>query len=1162
MRTRIASVSPLLMAWFALLGVLAALALPAPAAAQDDARAGMPAPLLLDGRQPEVDAWPAVRVLVDASRRMDVDVLAGAAERFEPSGSPFASIGVRKGFAWLRIPVQTTMTDDGEWVLDIAYGLINRADLWLLREGRILRHAVGGSGADPQGALGHGLPAFRLSLEPGVRYELLLKIDTEAPKILPVMLRKPEASYRASMDEQLLQGLLSGLSLFLVVYSLVQWVHLRESLFAKYALYVGSLAIYAAGVYGVGGRYLWPGNMWASLHMPGIGAMLCSCSAYLFVEHLLARPGRDRVFSIVMKVCALLCLANAAAFGLDIIHDEFMIMMVSTLGILPTLLGLPGAFRLARRRDPVGIWLLVGWTISFSGAAIMTRVSHGAAAPTFWNMHAIQFGAALDMLAFLRIVGLRSRAARDATLRAEAAARMKSEFLANMSHEIRTPMNAILGMSRLALMAEPNPRLRNYLAKILGAGEHLLGIVNDILDFSKIEAGRMSIESAPFTLDSLLEQLAGIAAVKSDAKQVELVFRVAPGVPAQLVGDPLRLGQVLINLVNNAVKFTERGEIVVAVELAAPVDRVTGRAHLRFSVTDSGIGMDRAQLARLFQAFTQADNSITRKYGGTGLGLTISKQLVELMGGEIAVSSTPGKGSRFGFTVPLGLGAEDVRSTALGQASVLVVDDSASARQALVEMLGAHGIHASEAASGEEALALLSRAADAGKPVELVLMDYLMPGWDGVETIRRLRADPRFGAPPAILMVSVCTREAVLQEQGELPLDGFLTKPVNPALLYHSVLRVLHPELSVPAAQPGTDGTPGLERLDGARILLVDDNANNREVALDFLAAARMQVDTAADGAEAVAMARDGDYDLVLMDIQMPVLDGLSATREIRALPGRAALPIVAMTANALSGDREKSLAAGMNDHVAKPIDPDLLFRTLLRWIDPARLAGRALPDPRAALPDAAPQLDAPLPPLAGVDWSQALASAGGEPARLRRRLASFAREYGDAPRLIRDALASGADEVLLGLAHNLRSGATYIGASTLARIAGELEQDLHAGHRERLPQLAPALSLALDAVLQGLARAAGTPPSAPHPKAETRAEPQADLSALVRRLAGYLRADDARAEDALAELQAALPAGSHDGLMAALRKAVHDIEYASALALLAQLTTLEEPTA
>jgi signal transduction histidine kinase/DNA-binding response OmpR family regulator/HPt (histidine-containing phosphotransfer) domain-containing protein len=1129
--------------------------LPLMAIAQDAA------PLLLEDQRAEADAWPAARVLVDAGRALDVAALLNAPERFKAPASPFASIGVQKGAAWLRFPLQAAMDSDGAWILDIEYGQINRADLWLAREGRIVRHAAGGAGVAPDGALAHGIPAFLLQLEPGARYEVLLRIDTDAPKVLPVRLRKPDAFYRAYTAEHVLQGLLSGLSLFLVIYSLAQWAHLRESLYAKYALYVGSLAVYSAGVYGIGGRYLWPGNMWAAVHMSGIAAMLCSCSAYLFVEHVLARPGRDRIFSMVMKSCALLCLATAAAFGLGLMSEDLLILTISTLGIFPTLFGLPGAFRLARSRDPVGLWLLAGWTISFTGAAFMTRVFHGGAAPTFWNMHSVQFGAALDMLVFIRIVGLRSRATRDATLRAEAAARMKSEFLASMSHEIRTPMNAILGMSRLALMAEPSPKLRNYLGKILGAGEHLLGIVNDILDLSKIEAGRMRMESTPFALDSLLEQLAGIAAVKLEARQVELVFRVAPGVPAQLVGDPLRLGQVLINLTNNAVKFTERGEIVVAVELVEPVRRTSGQARLRFTVSDTGIGMSGEQLAGLFQAFTQADSSITRKYGGTGLGLTISKQLVELMGGAISVASTPGAGSRFSFTVALGLDADaevEVKAQlrAFGRARVLVVDDSASARDALAEMLGAWGIRAGAAASGEQALEMLAQAAAAGQPYELVLMDYLMPGWDGVETIRRIRADARCGAPPAILMVSACTREGVLEERGELPVDAWLSKPVNPALLHHSVLQALHPEL-LPAARPAADSLPDLSRLDGARILLVEDNANNREVALDFLAAARMRVDCAADGLEAVAMVKDGDYDLVLMDIQMPVLDGLSAAREIRALPGCVDLPIVAMTANALSGDHERSLAAGMNDHVIKPIDPDLLFRALLRLIDPARLLGRALPALAEVVADAGvadagqPSALVPpaLPPLTGVDWRQALASSSGDPARLQRRLASFAREYADAPQSISEALAGGADEVLLGLAHNLRSGATYIGAAALARIAGDLEQTLRDGHREGLAQLASELARTLQAVLQGLAQAAGA--------AAAPTAPAAGLPAQMATLAAYLRADDARAEDAVAGLQTALPDGAHAGLIAALRQAVDDIEYGRALVLLEELGEL-----
>jgi signal transduction histidine kinase/CheY-like chemotaxis protein len=474
------------------------------------------------------------------------------------------------------------------------------------------------------------------------------------------------------------------------------------------------------------------------------------------------------------------------------------VAIVASLGILPKLFGLPGAFRRARQGDMVGVYFLMGWGVSFVTSAVLAQVIKGELGASFWTMHALQFGSAFDILVFMRILGLRTKDIQDAMLRAEASTRMKSEFLANMSHEIRTPMNAIIGMSRLALMAEPNPKLRNYLSKILGAGEHLLGIINDILDFSKIEAGRMALDRVPFDLDEMLDHLSSITAIKTNAKHVELVFSVPRGVPARLVGDPLRLGQVLINLTNNAVKFTEQGEIVVGVEV---VKRSGDDVVLRFSVSDSGIGMTPEQLARLFQSFTQADNSVTRKYGGTGLGLSISKQLVELMGGTIDVSSTPGVGSRFSFTVPLGVAGADSASAPLTAAAlqrlrVMVVDDSASTREALLEMLRGFGIDAVAVASGEESLDLLADAMEAGAPYQVVLMDYLMPGWDGVETIRRIRADRRFAAPPAILMISAYTREGVLQQEGDLPLSGFLTKPIGPALLYHSLVQVLRPELA------------------------------------------------------------------------------------------------------------------------------------------------------------------------------------------------------------------------------------------------------------------------------------------------------------------------------------------------------------------------------
>jgi len=872
-----------------------------------------------------------------------------------------------------------------------------------------------------------------------------------------------------------------------------------------------------------------------------------------------------------MKTLAGLCLLTAIGFGAGLIDHTRLVLIVGTLGILPMLLGLPGAWRRMRAGDVVGTYFLLGWAVAFICSLITAQLINGKQPANFWTMHALVFGSTFDMLIFMRILGLRTKAIQDAMLQAEASTRMKSEFLANMSHEIRTPMNAIIGMSRLALMREPAPAQRNYLGKILGASEHLMGIINDILDFSRIEAGKLAIEAVPFQLDELLEQLSSLLDVKSEAKGIELVFRVGPGVPQSLVGDPLRLGQVLINLTSNAVKFTERGEIVVAVELRKT--RQEG-VVLAFSVTDTGVGMSQEQLGRLFQSFTQADSSTTRKYGGTGLGLSISRQLVELMQGEIGVTSTPGVGSRFTFTVPLGVGREPAvsggRQAQLEEMRALVVDDSASARLALAEMLGALGLRADTASSGEECLARIERAEEMKEPYQLILMDYLMPGLDGVETIRRIRrrasgADE--AAPnrlPAILMISAYSRDTVMAEQGELPVDAFLHKPVGPALLYHSLLQALHPQ---GAGAPDKGSYPGaladLPRLDGARILLVEDNANNREVALDFMAAARMQVDVAFNGLEAVRMTKAGDYDLVLMDIQMPEMDGLSATREIRNDPRLRTLPIVAMTAHALASDRAQSRQAGMNDHVTKPIDPDLLFCTLLKWIDPARLAGRPLPPPTVSQA-AASHYDggedaarhAPLPAVPGIDWRLALDNVDGERGRLHKRAGSFVREYGPAPRQLREALGSGDLPRLQTLAHNLKSSAGYVGAFELAAAAGRLEAALREGQLERIGVDVAAVVTSLDTVLAGLARlAASVLPGQADPAALAAA-----LATVVARLDHFLRSDDARAEDALAQLEALLAGGARGEAgawvehLAEVRRAVREIEYGAALAPLAQL--------
>jgi len=1109
------------------------------------------APLELGRNAARVEAWPGATILRDLDASLDLAGALAETKRFIPSELAYATLGMQQAPTWVRVPFRVALDAPRDWVVQFDFALLDYLDVYLVQDGQAHHLSSAGRLQQRFGDLEGRVPAVALSLAPGVEYTLLVRVAARGPKTMPMSFMQPQAYQRAALREQMLQGLFFGLASCLVLYSLAQWITLREPLYGKYAMFAGGMTMYQAVWFGVAEQFFWSGNLYLTTHVMGIASCISSAGAYLFVEQTLKRSGMDRKFSILMRTGAAINLASCALWTVDLLDHRILIAIVATIGSAPMLLGLPGAVRRVRAGDAVGSYFLIAWAASCSGAFIQTLLIAGKLPVNFWTMHSLQFGVVVDMLVFLRILGLRTKAMQAAMLRAEAEARMKSDFLANMSHEIRTPMNAIIGMSRLALMADPSPRLRNYVAKILGAGEHLLGIVNDILDHSKIAAGKLAIETVPFELDEMLEQLSSLTGVKTDAKGIELIFRVGPGVPARLVGDPLRLGQVLINLTGNAVKFTERGEIVVSVEARASE---AGRVSLAFSVSDTGIGMTPEQLRRLFQSFTQADSSTTRKYGGTGLGLSISRQLVELMGGRITAQSTPGEGSSFTFTVPLGIGER--QAGAPGQALLrdvraLVVDDSASTRAALSEMLGTLGARADCAASGEECLALLGAAQRSGQPYQIVLMDYLMPGLDGVETIRRIPGHVAGATPPAILMVSAVSRDAVLEQEGALPVDAFLHKPIGPALLHHSILQVLHPQAAPgdeAVALPGMDIMADLPRLDGARILLAEDNANNREVALDFMAAARMRVDVAFNGVDAVRMAREGDYDLVLMDIQMPELDGLQAARAIRQDPRMRDLPIVAMTAHAMASDRALSRLAGMNDHVTKPIDPDLLFCTLLKWIDPDRLHGRPLPAAQRPPAPPAPSAAAaqPLPAVPGIDWRLALDNVDGQRGRLEKRAGSFVREYGGAPHILRDALNDGDHARLQSLAHNLKSSAAYVGAFELSGAAGRLEHDLRAGKYDLVGILVPSLVTAAESVLAGLAQLTAAAPPRP-------ADPRA-LAELIDRLDAWLRADDARAEDALAELESLLAGSAWAAALEPVRRAIRDIEYGAALARLAEL--------
>jgi len=516
---------------------------------------------------------------------------------------------------------------------------------------------------------------------------------------------------------------------------------------------------------------------------------------------------------------------------------------------------------------------------------------------------------------------------------AEAASRSKSDFLSNMSHEIRTPLNAVIGLSYLLQKSDLSAKQMDYVKRIQISGQHLLALINDVLDFSKIESGKLRLENIEFRLADVLNNLSGLMREQCVSKGLELIFDVDPHIPDTLYGDPLRLGQILINYTSNAVKFTDTGEIIVRLREQSHIDNAY---LLRFEVQDTGIGLTEDQKSKLFQSFQQADTSTTRKYGGTGLGLAISRQLAALMGGSVGVESVYGKGSTFWFTALLGIGKKKQKCALCPEIQgmrVLVVEDNRQARSILCDMFRMVSVRVDESEDGYNAVERVRKAESVHDQYKVIYMDMQLPGINGIEAYRRI-LNLGFPDTPRCIMVTAFGREEIFREAEAAGIAAVLVKPVNPSMIHDATVQLLCGDTRrEETALPVQDYAARLSAIRGASILLVEDNVINRQIVIELLQQADFHIDTAENGLAALQKIEDRPYDIVLMDIQMPVMDGIEAVKRIRSDENHRHLPVIAMTASAMKPDIEQYAAAGMNDYIAKPVDPELLFKTLLTWI-------------------------------------------------------------------------------------------------------------------------------------------------------------------------------------------------------------------------------------